>query len=164
MSVWMRIAGGIGIASILGMLVITWIPDPGSAQFLVTAAWAAAEPRDYVKVLAMLLLLTGWTANDGFAILEGGALALLITRLPACIWWALPSSDICAALPYVYTAMSCWIAFFLVRHGDRFVYAAVFILVMLSFFVPALGPAVMRRYGRVFSVRRASAPPPGDSK
>jgi hypothetical protein len=99
MSVWMRVWVGVGIALMLGVLVFAWMPGTSDPQYFAIPGWQAGEPNGYVKALGMLLLFIGMTANDGFAMLEGGWLALLLVRLPACMGWALPASDIGLALP-----------------------------------------------------------------
>jgi hypothetical protein len=154
----------VGITLMLGVLVLAWFPEPKALQFLVLPGWPAGLPNGYVRALAMLMLFVGMTANDGFAACEGAWLAALIFRLPACMGWLLPPADVSLALPYAHTALGCWIAFFLWRHGDRFVYAAVSILALPLFLAPGIGPAIKRVHSKVFTLRRASEQPPSDSE
>jgi hypothetical protein len=76
----------------------------------------------------------------------------------------LPTPDVILAFPYIQTALECWMAFFLLRHGERFIYAAVALLSWFICFVPGVGPVVQRWHNKVFSVRRASEQPPSDSE
>lgn len=162
--IFMGVATGAVIALMLGVLVLAWAPGPTDPQLMALPGWQAGKPSNYVTALAMLMMFAGMTANSGFAAIEGAWLAMLIFKLPVCMGWWLSPAYMSSALPYVHTAMGCWIAFFLWRHGDRFIYAAIAFLTLPFFLVPGIGPAIRKWHSKVFGLRRASEQPPEDSE